>query len=230
MNALNVPSGLVELHICENSRGTKRETTSCSTLLLSWCFTSTETTRFIRDRITLYSREIGNVLSLYILCKVTKHTGVMLHSHEIGNVLSHYMYKVTKPTGVILHSHEIGNILSHFILYKVTKPTGVMLHSHEIGNVLSHYMYKGTKPTGVMLHSQEIGNVWLSHSVVAPGIGIIPGQTGLTTTQEALKVDHRARGHRVGVQSAHHPVSDHQHLGGVVDVHCCDGRWCWTLK
>ena len=116
-------------------------------------------------------------------------------------------------------------------MHKVTKPTGVMLHSHEIGNVLSHYiLYKGTKPTGVMLHSHEIGNVWLSHCVVAPGVGIIPGQTGLTTTQEALKVDHRARGHRVGVQSAHHPVSDHQHLGVVVDVHCCNGRRSWTLK
>ena len=62
-------------------------------VLLSWCFTSTETIRLIRDRITLYSREIGNVLSHYILCKVTKSTGVMLHTHEIGNVLSHYTLK-----------------------------------------------------------------------------------------------------------------------------------------
>ena len=180
--------------------------------------------------MALKDDRVAQCLSQYILCKVTKHTGVMLHSHEIGNVLSHYMHKVTIPTGVMLHSHEIGNVLSHYILYKVTKATGVMLHSQEIGNVLSHYMYKGTKATGVMLHSQEIGNVWLSDSVVAPGVGIIPCQTGLTTTQEALKVDHRARGHRVGVQSAHHPVSDHQHLGGVVDVYCCDGRRCWTLK
>ena len=156
--------------------------------------------------MALKDDRVAQCLSQYILCKVTKHTGVMLHSHEIGNVLSHYMHKVTIPTGVMLHSHEIGNVLSHYILYKVTKATGVMLHS------------------------QEIGNVWLSDSVVAPGVGIIPCQTGLTTTQEALKVDHRARGHRIGVQSAHHPVSDHQHLGGVVDVYCCDGRRCWTLK